>query len=219
MKRRIGIDIVKKKKWESDKTIKIQFKTKEFKIDSLLNEILVDILDYEGLYQVSNLGRIKSICRFITKKNRWGKAVNLLSKEKLMAITKGNAKNKYPKLCLCKNNIKKTFLLHRIIALAFIPNIENKPFVNHIDGDKHNYSISNLEWVTSSENCIHALKTGLILRGKGENCKISKLKDIDILKIRENYNINNYTQLQVSKMFNISASYVSTLINYKNRII
>ena len=71
------------------------------------------------------------------------------------------------------NNKPRTYLIHRLIAEYFIPNVENKPFVNHIDGDKHNYKIENLQWVTAKENIQHAWKTGLCKRyyfGKNVVC-------------------------------------------------
>jgi hypothetical protein len=67
----------------------------------------------------------------------------------------------YIKVSLNKNKYKREFCLHRLVAMTFLPNPENKPQVNHIDGNKENNSLSNLEWVTGSENIKHAVKTGL----------------------------------------------------------
>ena len=67
---------------------------------------------------------------------------------------------RYPNVGIGYNGETKTILVHRLVAQAFIPNPENKPNVNHIDGDTHNNHVSNLEWVTQSENVNHAIKIG-----------------------------------------------------------
>tara|TARA_R110000868_G_scaffold389357_1_gene658551 strand:- start:13 stop:477 length:465 start_codon:yes stop_codon:yes gene_type:complete len=67
----------------------------------------------------------------------------------------------YVSVDLYFNNKPRTYLIHRLIAENFIPNIQNKPFVNHIDGNKHNYKIENLEWVSAKENTLHAWRIGL----------------------------------------------------------
>ncbi|UPI12876.1 hypothetical protein [Bacillus phage SBSphiJ5] len=73
-------------------------------------------------------------------------------------------KNHYPKVILFKNGKRFEQYIHRLVATYFIPNPESKPLVNHIDGNKNNFSIDNLEWVTPKENYDHAIKTGLIAR-------------------------------------------------------
>ncbi len=99
-----------------------------------------DIPGYEGLYQVSSLGRIKRNGRLKTfRKDRGG----------------------YLTVWLCKDSEQKNFKVHRLVAQAFIPNPENKRTVNHIDGYKHNNVVENLEWATHSENIIHANNMGL----------------------------------------------------------
>lgn len=92
-------------------------------------EIWKDILGYEGLYQVSNFGRVKSL--------KFGK-------ERILKLTKD--KDGYLIVNLYKNNKSKTFKVHRLVAEAFIPNPDNLPQVNHKDEDKSNNIVSNLEW-------------------------------------------------------------------------
>ena len=116
-------------------------------------EIWKDIIGYEGYYQISSLGKIKSIKRF-----RGNGKGGYIQKEKYI---KGWTNGGYIRVSLCSLLFKQGFFLHRIIAVAFIPNPENKPCINHIDGNKKNNSLNNLEWVTYSENNQHAFDIGL----------------------------------------------------------
>ena len=111
-----------------------------------MTEIWRDIKDYEGFYQVSNLGRIKSLDRVVINVN--GK--KSLYKGKVLSIHYD--KNGYVKVCLNKNNKRRKFSVHRLVAEAFIPNPNNYPEVNHIDEVKTNNKVSNLEWCTSEYN-------------------------------------------------------------------
>ena len=104
------------------------------------------ISGYEGLYEVSSLGEIRSL-----NYNRTGKTRTLKT-----CIKKG-----YVVINLSKNNVKKNHQVHRLVAQAFIPNGENKTEVNHIDGNKENNTVDNLEWVNRSENMQHAYKNNL----------------------------------------------------------
>ncbi len=108
-------------------------------------EIFKDIKGYKGHYQISNFGIIRSL--------KFGK--NIILKSNIPA--KG-----YLQIHLCKNNIVKQYTIHKLIAIHFISNPKNKPCINHKDGNKLNNNIENLEWVTYSENSIHALKNGLM---------------------------------------------------------
>lgn len=112
-----------------------------------------DIEGFEGLYQVSNLGTIKGLKRVS------GGKLKKLVKEKYMAICFN--KKGYRVVCLNKEGKCITKKVSRLVANAFIPNNQNKPQVNHIDGNKSNDHESNLEWVTASENILHAYRIGL----------------------------------------------------------
>ena len=102
-----------------------------------------DIKGYEGLYQVSNLGRVKSL-----KKRFYG----LIMK---VAMSDG-----YVTIGLRKNGKRKVFKMHRLVAINFIPNIHNKKIVNHINGVKYDNRLENIEWCTQKENVRHAFDIG-----------------------------------------------------------
>ena len=118
-----------------------------------MQEVWKDIKGYEGLYQVSNLGNIKS---------------SSSSQNLNPSLHSGG----YLKIELYKNGKGKYFYVHRIVAEAFIRNQEAKAQVNHIDGNKKHNSVDNLEWATPSENISHAFKIGLLqspMKGKYGN--------------------------------------------------
>lgn len=129
-----------------------------------MKEIWKDIENYEGYYQISNLGRVRSLDRIVKRSN--GRVEN--RKGKLMSTRVSNsnkAKNKNASdrenITLNKDGQIKHHLIHRLVAQAFIPNPENKKTVNHIDGNSLNNIVTNLEWATHSENVQHAYDNGL----------------------------------------------------------
>ena len=127
---------------------------KVYVVKSLPGEEWKDVVGYEGLYAISNKGRVKILTHYVPD----GHGRMRLRQERLMSILKGE----YPFVSLYSTNgVMTTKTIHRMQAIAFIPNPENKPEVNHKDGDKWNFALDNLEWNTSKENNNHALRTGL----------------------------------------------------------
>lgn len=126
-----------------------------------MTEIWKSVEGYEGLYEVSNMGHVRSVDRIIIRKN--GIKLRCKGKELYFTISKVDERSHRPRASvqLWKNNIATLHRVHRLVAKAFIPNPENKPTVNHIDGNPLNNCVENLEWNTFSENQIHAYKIGL----------------------------------------------------------
>lgn len=101
-------------------------------------EIWKDVPGYEGLYQVSNLGRVKSVDRTIIKKN----GISQHFKSKIISVWISD----YIYVWLSKNGKGKTYAIHNLVAKAFLPNAKNELCVNHKDENKHNNNVNNLEW-------------------------------------------------------------------------
>ena len=110
----------------------------------------------------------------------------------------------------------KCWYLHRLVALHFIPNPENKLTVNHKNGIKNDNRIDNLEWATDSEQQLHAVVMGLRNKTLGENSNLSKLKNNDVLKIRELYATGNYFQREIADMFGIAEESCHRIIKRKD---
>lgn len=108
---------------------------------------------YENLYDVSSDGRIRRIASWDNKNNGYREATGELKLEK--------SKNGYIRVKLSKDGKRQRYLVHRIVAQAFIENPNNYPQINHKDCNKANNSVDNLEWVTRSQNIQHAFKNGL----------------------------------------------------------
>lgn len=136
-----------------------------------MEEIWKDVKGYEGLYQVSNLGRIKSLERKV-----WNRFQYVPKKERILE-PRYSGKG-YVRYALFKNGKRKDFKGHWLVLSNFVENIENKPQINHINGKKDDNKLSNLEWCTNSENQIHAFKLGLQKRKRGKDnpCSIKVLQ-------------------------------------------
>lgn len=118
------------------------------------NEIWEEIIGFEGCYEISNLGNVKSVYRFVNGRNN-----QIPIREKILKF--GVNPSGYRYVNLRKHDISKNTRVHRLVGIHFIPNPLNLPCLNHIDGNKINNLPSNLEWCTHRENCIHAWDTGL----------------------------------------------------------
>lgn len=175
-----------------------------------MKEIWKAIKDYEGKYEVSNLGRVKSLER----KSRLNRKI----KERILAPREHTGG--YLRVQLSR----KDFYIHRLVAETFIPNPENKSQVNHIDGNKRNNRVDNLEWNTPLENNLHAIRTGLNKKDrefmiKMANCenhkkamkKRRKLTNQQILQIRN----SKESEYKLAEKYNVCRSHIHNIRVFK----
>lgn len=174
-------------------------------------EIWKDVQGYEGLYQVSSLGRVKSLKRYVRCPRNGENAKRIVPE----IILKSAIRNNYLCIELFINGIGTMFSIHRLVAIAFIPNPENKPEVNHLFGNKLDNRASMLEWATKSENQKHAFINGLKKPVKGENHYNSKLTNNQVIEIRKKYLFRKYTTIMLGKEYNTSRQSISDIINNK----
>lgn len=172
-----------------------------------MEEIWKDVIGYEGLYQVSNLGRVKSLDRYYI--GVWKTPVKMNG-----IILNPKFHKHYLHVNISVNGNLKRFSIHRLVAIAFIPNHENKPFVNHKDGNKLNNCVSNLEWCTPKENDIHASAMGL--KAFGERNGYHKLTNDLVKEIRGKYIPRIYTNKMLAAEYNMSYHEIQ-LINLGKR--
>jgi hypothetical protein len=158
-------------------------------------EIWKDISGYEGYYQISNNCVVKSIDRYVNVKSGFKR----LLKGRLMRPYTG--RDGYVYYLLTVNKISKHVPAHRLLAIAFIDNPENKPEVNHKDTIRTNNSIGNLEWVTARENIQHSIKTGTNTQClPGSNNPASKLTEKQVLEIRK----ANGSHSSIASLYHVS---------------
>lgn len=175
-----------------------------------LQEIWKAVNGYEGLYEVSNKGRVKTLKKPCILKKR-----QFFFPEKVMK----QHPNKwgYPMVSMSKDGIAGGFSVHRLVAIAFIDNPENKPQVNHIDGNKLNNYVSNLEWATRKENMRHSWDIGLrtaYKRPQGEGSTRAKLTNDQAREIRA----SDLSHRKLAKVYGVNHSTIADIkkgIRYK----
>ena len=153
------------------------------------------IKGYEGLYEISNWGRVKSLLGWNGHK--------YIQRERILDPYKQQSNKYYSRsvVKLTKDNKTKDFKVHRLVAEAFIPNPDNYTVVNHIDGNSLNNKVENLEWCTQKVNIKHAINNELI---------ITRIKTIDRETMVELLN-NNFTYDEIAEMLGVSKG---TIFNY-----
>lgn len=170
-------------------------------------ETWIPIPEFKNKYEVSNMGSVRSITQKVNQRTKGGVYINITYPGRILAL----CSNQYG--YLMANLLQNTKQVHRLVAEAFIPNPENKPCVNHINGIKTDNRVENLEWVTYSENQKHAYSIG-IHSAIGEKNGRAKLNEEIILKIKEHRKAGR-TQQYIADMFNISRPHVSSILSGK----
>lgn len=170
------------------------------------------VINGSECYSVSNMGNVK------TK--------NWRNTKKEAVLKPAKDKKGYLRVGLCINGNSKTFKVHRLVASAFISNPLNKPQVNHKDGNKSNNSIYNLEWVTCSENQIHAIKTGLVKIKKGykryapwtvgQNNHNAILTEYKIIEIRKKFKPRVYTRKMLALEYGVKECTIKDIVLRKS---
>ena len=149
-----------------------------------------DIPGYEGRYTISIDGHIF---------NRWGNKLNPhVNPHGYMQVQLTDDAGK-----------RKNWLHHRLVALTYIPNAEDKPHINHINGIKTDNSVNNLEWCTRSENVKHAVDSGLYSRGKGNHAG-HKLIESDVRMIRDLIKVG-MSNMMIAELFTVSRQLISNI--------
>lgn len=176
-----------------------------------LDEQWLDVAGYIGLYQVSNLGRIRSLDRVVRRKD--GRHQSYAGR--ILSPFHGTS-NRYYQVQLSKDGSPKKMLVHRIVAAAFIHEIPDGYEVNHIDGDVQNNAACNLAIVLHQQNIDHSIAMGL-KDDYGEKHTNSKLTNQEAAYIRSQYR-DGVKQVDLARMFGISKQAVNNIVHNKSYI-
>lgn len=161
-----------------------------------MQELWKDVVGYETYFEISNLGRLKS--------KRTSKILSQ-TKSKTGYFTHATKIGGRKGKCIC-------FKIHRLVAEAFIPNPENKPFVNHKDGNKLNNKEVNLEWNTGSENIKHAFEHGLSKPLRGDKNPHAKLTEPIVKQIKFEYEFTDITHRELAKKYGVGKTTIQNVL-------
>jgi hypothetical protein len=175
----------------------------------MLREEWNDIIGFDGFYQASNLGQIRSCNRTVTyvdgRKRFCGGQVL-----KPYLNPRG-----YLAVCLHKDQKNKVCTVHELVMLAFI-GVRPKAFdINHIDGVKTNNYLSNLEYCSKSDNVRHSFAMGLQVNPRGEKHNRAKLSEYQILEIRRLYAAGEVNQVQIASIYDVTKNNINSIVNRK----
>lgn len=174
-------------------------------MENTIEEEWREIEGYDGLYLISDKGRVKSLPRTL----QFGKNKRTTKEVFLSGSNNGNG---YRYVTLCSDGIQTREYIHRLVAKAFLPNPEEKEEVNHKNGDKQDNELENLEWATRLENQRHAYDTGLAKGNIDELSLTAKRMIIDLAESRK------YTNVELSEVFGISKSKINKIKHSDNQI-
>lgn len=170
-----------------------------------MQEIWKPVPGYEGLYDVSNLGRVRSLTRRVTRNVGVTKLVaGRILREQWTA-------RRYAQISLSKNGVIESAKVHRLVAKVFVENALGLAEVNHKDGNRKNNAAVNLEWVTRAENNDHAISTGLKPPVLGESHGQSRFTEQDVLTMRARY-AEGVSMSHIAKLFTTSITTISGIV-------
>lgn len=187
-----------------------------------MQEIWLPVIGYEGSYEISNFGNVKSVDRWINYpssiRHKYGKEIKIKAFSQFakgIHLVQCIVSSGYSAVSLKINSINKTASIHQMVATVFIENKNNLPQVNHIDGNKLNNHVNNLEWCTASHNMIHAFRMGLKKPNIGESAGGCKLTTNDVLAIRQMI-FNGISQRKIAAIYGMSQGAIRDISNRKN---
>ena len=167
-------------------------------------EVWKDVKGFEGLYQVSNLGRVRSLDRM--KNNR-------LFRGRVLRQPKDN--DGYCLVTLCDGKRSKTGKVHRLVAFAFIPNPDNLPEINHIDENKENNRADNLEWCSTKYNLTYGSRKGMMAGTKNNHAKLTEKEVVEIRKIYKKGDMQ-FGQSALGKKYGVSHIQIANIVKRKS---
>lgn len=176
-----------------------------------MDEIFVPVDGYEGIYEVSNFGRVKALQR-VAPNHLFG---TMIMKEKFLKIDTPH-KSGYIFVSLSKKKKRKHYAVHRLVAYAFIKNPKKLPEVNHKDCVKTNNTVSNLEWCDRKANHNHAMENGLLVILTGEKHWNTRLTEKKVIEIRKMYITGKYSYADIGKIFGVGKSCISAIIKERS---
>jgi len=182
------------------------------RVNNNMKEIWKPVPLFEESYKVSNFGRVKSIKRIIKVRTDKTKRNYVYSGQiRVTHINKFGYRR--IKLTVRENSVyrQKSYVIHRLVAMVFIPNPKNKPQVNHIDGNKLNNNVSNLEWCTAKENIRHAFRTGLYKK------PITNEQVKELRKYKTAFLNKELTLKQIGDKFGIDLSTAGKMLRNQSR--
>lgn len=162
-----------------------------------MKEVFKDVVGFEGEYQISNFGRVKTL------------------KPRSEVYIKPSNRNGYLRVGLRKNNKRYSKSVHRLVGEAFIGVPKKGMQINHKNGIKDDNRVCNLEWVTHSENIRHAFRTKLLVRPKGEKNHNATLTNEQALEIRAMYPLGCFTKQEIADAYGVSFSCVKNILSRK----
>jgi len=171
-----------------------------------------DVVGYEGLYQVNKFGAVRSLDKLRTITYTTGTIATMNFSGKVLSPK--TEKSGYITQSITNSGVRKTIKVHRMVAMAFIPNPENKPQVNHKNGIKSDNRVENLEWVTTFENRQHAYDTGLQKPTSGTINGMCTHSDREIEFIKIQYALG-MRQIDIANNYGFSPSMVNLIVKNK----